>query len=200
MTGKAEAEREVARALPLRQLLVALVRPHRAALALALALLTAQSLVVLLQPWLGGLVASRLLGSGGSLAPLLWGLFALVLAQAVLGYAQSVLLQAVSGQLVADAGARLYAHLQALPLAWHDARRRGDVMALLLGDIRRLAGFLTGVLLPLLPLLLTFFGAQKPWDLTGDVFAIFGELVIPITVRLEDGEPVPGHLVLARRA
>lgn len=32
---------------------------------------------------------------------------------------------------------------------------------------------------------LTFFGAQKPWDLTGDVFAIFGELKIPITDRLE---------------
>ena len=149
MAGKDDALRGGAGGMRLRDLLAALVRPHRAALALALALLTAQSLVVLLQPWLGGLVASRLLGSGGSLAPLLWGLFALVLAQAVLGYAQSVLLQAVSGQLVADAGARLYAHLQALPLAWHDARRRGDVMALLLGDIRRLAGFLTGVLLPL---------------------------------------------------
>ena len=159
MAGKDDALRGGAGGMRLRDLLAALVRPHRAALALALALLTAQSLVVLLQPWLGGLVASRLLGSGGSLAPLWWGLFVLVLAQAVLGYAQSVLLQAVSGQLVADAGARLYAHLQALPLAWHDARRRGDVMALLLGDIRRLAGFLTGVLLPLLPLLLTFFGA-----------------------------------------
>ena len=85
------------RAASPRAFIAGILRPHRAALALALALLTAQSLVVLLQPWLGGLVASRLLGSGGSLAPLLWGLFVLVLAQAVLGYAQSVLLQAVSG-------------------------------------------------------------------------------------------------------
>ena len=97
MAGKDDALRGGAGGMRLRDLLAALVRPHRAALTLALALLTAQSLVVLLQPWLGGLVASRLLGSGGSLAPLLWGLFVLVLAQAVLGYAQSVLLQAVSG-------------------------------------------------------------------------------------------------------
>ncbi|WP_334163999.1 TonB-dependent receptor domain-containing protein [Phenylobacterium sp.] len=32
---------------------------------------------------------------------------------------------------------------------------------------------------------LTFFGAQKPWDLEGEVFAFFGELKIPVTDRLE---------------
>ncbi|MBE2261871.1 MAG: ABC transporter ATP-binding protein [Burkholderiaceae bacterium] len=140
-------------------MLAGLVRPHVPALALALLLLSAQSVATLLQPWLAGELSTRLLQGREAFASLLWVLFALVVAQAALGYVQSILLQRVSGELVADAGTRLYAHLQSLPLAWHNERRRGDVLALLLGDIRRLASYLTGIVLPLLPLLLTFFGA-----------------------------------------
>jgi len=157
MAGKAKGL--VGGAVPLRAMLVRLVRPHLPALSLALLLLTAQSVAILLQPWLAGELSTRLLHGREAFASLLWVLFALVVAQAVLGYVQSIVLQRVSGELVADAGAQLYAHLQSLPLAWHNERRRGDVLALLLGDIRRLASYLTGIVLPLLPLLLTFFGA-----------------------------------------
>ncbi|MFT3755224.1 MAG: ABC transporter ATP-binding protein [Pseudoxanthomonas sp.] len=157
MAGKAKQAEGGAQ--PLRAMLVALVRPHLPALLLALALLSAQSVAVLLQPWLAGELSTRLVHGRAAFVPLLWVLFGLVAAQAALGYWQAVLLQRVSGELVADAGARLYAHLQSLPLAWHNERRRGDVLALLLGDVRRLAGYLTGIVLPLLPLLLTFFGA-----------------------------------------
>ena len=159
MAGKAEVKAGAAVHAAMRSMLLALVRPHLPQMGLALVLLTAQSVAILLQPWLAGELSARLLHGTATAAPLLWVLFALIAAQAALGYVQSVLLQHVSGQLVADAGTRLYAHLQSLPLAWHNERQRGDVMALLLGDIRRLAGFLTGILLPLLPLLLTFSGA-----------------------------------------
>lgn len=154
MAGKGEA----APAFDLRALLARLLRPHLPALLLVLAMMTAQSVVVLLQPWLAGELSVRLL-RGGDMARLLWLLFGLVAAQALLGYVMGLKLQSVSGRLVAEAGARLYEHLQSLPLAWHSDRRRGDVLALLTGDVGRLAGYLTGTLLPLLPTLLVFFGA-----------------------------------------
>ena len=138
--------------------LMGLLRPHLPALLLALGLMLVQSAATLAQPWVGGQLTSRLVFSQG-FSDLLWLLFALVAAQAVLGYAVSVQLQAVSGRLVADAGAQLYAHLQSLPLAWHQERRRGDVLSLLTGDIYRLGSYLTGTLVPLLPLLFTLAGA-----------------------------------------
>ncbi|WP_162433931.1 ABC transporter ATP-binding protein [Pseudoxanthomonas koreensis] len=148
MRGKGEARAQLRR----------LLRPHLPALALALGLMFVQSAAALAQPWVAGQLTSRLVFAEG-LTDLLWLLFALVAAQAALGYAVSVQLQAVSGRLVADAGAQLYAHLQSLPLAWHQERRRGDVLSLLTGDIYRLGGYLTGTLVPLLPLLFTLVGA-----------------------------------------
>ena len=134
------------------------LQPHWPALLLVLLLMLIQSVSTLAQPWLGGLMTDRLvLGSG--VGPLLWVLFGLVVAQQALGYIVSIQLQAVSGRLVADAGSEVYAHLQSLPLAWHHARQRGDVLALLTGDVHRLGTYLTGTLVPMVPLLFTFVGA-----------------------------------------
>ena len=152
--GKEQPATGVIERLHLRRML----RPHLSSLLLALALMLVQSLATLLQPWLGGVMASRLVNLQG-LGGLLWLLFGLVAAQAALGYVAQIQLRAVSGRLVADGGALLYAHLQSLPLDWHQQRRRGDVLALLTGDINRLGQYVTGTLVPLLPLLLTFAGA-----------------------------------------
>jgi len=135
-----------------------LLRPHLAALAGVLLLMLVQSAATLAQPWLGGVLTDRLL-LGSGVGPLLWVLFGLILAQQALGYLTSIQLQAVSGRLVADAGSHVYAHLQSLPLAWHHARQRGDVLALLTGDVYRLGTYVTGTLVPLVPLLFTFVGA-----------------------------------------
>lgn len=134
------------------------VRPHLPALALAMLLMLLQGVATLLQPWLAGVLTDSLMLDRG-MGSLLWILFALICAQQLLGYVVAVQLQRASGRLVADAGVELHAHLQALPLAWHQERRRGDVLALLTGDIYRLGDYVSGVLLPLLPLLFTLVGA-----------------------------------------
>jgi ATP-binding cassette, subfamily B, bacterial len=155
------------------------VRPHVPVLALALVLMLVQSLATLAQPWLGGLLTEHLL-LGQGFGRLLWALFALICAQAGLGYLVSVQLQKVSGRLVADASARVYVNLQALPLAWHQERKRGDVLALLTGDIYRLSGFVTGTLVPLLPLLLTFFGALLMMLRLAPVIAVAVAVLMPM--------------------
>ena len=141
-----------------RALMLGLMRPRARALVVALSLMLIQSAATLAQPWLGGVLTDRLL-LGSGVGPLLWLLFALIVAQQALGYLTSIQLQAVSGRLVADAGSQIYAHLQSLPLAWHHARQRGDVLALLTGDVFRLGTYVTGTLVPLVPLLFTFVGA-----------------------------------------
>lgn len=153
------------------------LRPHLPALALALVLMLVQSAATLAQPWLAGQVAERLLQARG-IATLLWALFGLFAAQALLGYVTAVQLQKVSSGLVADAGSRVYAHLQALPLSWHAERQRGDVLALLTGDVHRLGEYLAGTVLPLLPLLVTFVGALVVmWHLAPPIALTIGALL-----------------------
>ncbi len=140
-----------------------------------------QSVAQLLQPWLGGRLTDRLLfgeGFGG----LLWLIFGLVCAQQALGYLAAMQLQKVSGQMMATAGSEVHAHLQALPLAWHQERRRGDVLALLMGDIYRLGSYVTGTLVPLLPLLITFVGGLAMMFRLAAPIAVAVALLLPLLV------------------
>lgn len=141
-----------------RRLALSVLRPHAAALLVAVLLMLLQSAATLAQPWVGGQLTDRLSFNQG-IGGLLWVLFALISAQALLGYVVATQLQAVSGRLMADAGVALYGHLQQLPLDWHHARERGDVLALLTGDVWRLGNYVTGTLVPVVPLLFTFVGA-----------------------------------------
>ena len=156
MPGKGESE-EGPQAQAVQGRLKAWLRPHLPVLLLALGLMLLQSGATLVQPWLAGVLTDRLL-LDQHLGTLLWLLFGLISAQQGLGYITSIQLQKVSGRLVADASAELYAHLQALPLAWHHARQRGDVLALLGGDVHRLTGYLTGIVLPLMFIVLKLYG------------------------------------------
>lgn len=155
------------------------LRPHTPALLLALGLMLVQSLATLAQPWFGGVLTDRLM-FGQGFGALLWILFGLVCAQALLGYVVSIQLRKVSGRLVADASAQVYAHLQALPLAWHHARRRGDVLALLTGDVYRLGNFITGTLVPLVPLLFTLLGALAMMFRLAPFIAVAVAVLMPL--------------------
>lgn len=155
-----------------------IARPHVPALLLALLLMLAQSAATLAQPWLGGLLTDRLvLGEG--IGRLLWILFGLIVAQAALGYVTSIQLQRVSGHLVATTSEQVYRHLQSLPLTWHYARERGAVLSLLTGDVQRLGHYLTGTLVPLLPLLFTFFGALAMMLSTAPMIALAIAVLMP---------------------
>ena len=137
---------------------LSILRSRRWTLLATLFLLLAQSVATLAQPVLGGLLTDRLVFSQ-NINALLWLLFGLLAAQALLGYVASVQLQRVSGQMIASASTLVFGHLQALPLTWHLERKRGDVLALLSGDIYRLGSYVTTVLLPLPAMLLTLAGA-----------------------------------------
>lgn len=139
-------------------LLLRLIRPYRAQLAATMLLLLAQSAVLLAMPWLIGLFSAAMFARQ-PVTDVLWGLFGLIVAQALLTYLVGVRMQAAAMGMIADGCSRLFDHLQSLPLGWHQDRRRGDILALLTEDVERLGWFVTGTLTPLLPLLLTCTGA-----------------------------------------
>ena len=138
--------------------LLDLVRPYRGQLAFALVVMLAQSVAVLAMPWLAGRFSQAMI-EGGAVGGMLLLAFVLIVIQAALGYVVGLRTQGVAVHLIADASARVFDHLQSLPLAWHSDRRRGEVLSLLIQDTQRLGYFVTSTLLPLLPLLLTCAGA-----------------------------------------
>lgn len=142
------------------RLILGFAWPWRATLALCSLLMLLETGAVLAVPWLAGQFAARLLtGSGQAGGALLGALLLLFGMQAILKFANRLLLGRAAEAILADLRTRLYDHLQALPLAYYHQRRRGDVLALLTHDIERLAGFISGTLPSLMPLLLTVAGS-----------------------------------------
>ena len=138
--------------------LVQLLPPHRLPLLGVVALLIAESAIALAMPWFAAHVAQSILG--GRVPESLLLVWLLVLAvQALLALGIATLLGRTAGRLQADLGCRIYDHLQALPILWHQDRLRGETLAFLNTDVWRLGYFITQVGVPLLPLLLTCAGA-----------------------------------------
>lgn len=150
------------------RLIYTLARPYRSALLLAMVLLLAESGTALAMPWLAGVFSDALLHRL-PVTHLLWTWGGLIAIQCALAYGNAVVIETAGMRLIADVCTRVYDHLQSLPLHWHQQRRRGDVLALLTDDVVRLSGYVTGVVTPLLPLLVTCAGALlvmlriQPW-------------------------------------
>lgn len=142
--------------------MLSFARPWRWALGACALLMLAETGAALALPWLAGQFAGGLLGGDGVAfdAPqLLASLLAVLALQALLRFASSLWLGHTSDGVLADLQTRLFDHLQALPLAFHSARRRGDTLSLLTNDVWHLANFLSSTLVGLLPMLLTLAGA-----------------------------------------
>lgn len=141
--------------------MLAYARPWRWALTACMLLMLAETAAGLALPWVAGRFAGDLLGEGGAFSAhaLLAVLLALLALQALLRFANTLCLGSTSDQVLADLQTRLFDHLQALPLAYHHSRRRGDTLSLFTHDVWHLAHFVSNTLVGLLPLLLTVVGA-----------------------------------------
>jgi len=142
------------------RLILGFAQPWRKTLGLCGLLMVAETGALLVLPWLAGQFAADVVtGFGQAGAVVLFGLLALLAAQALLRFASSLLLGRTAEYILADLRTRLYDHLQALPLGWFQQRRQGDILALLTNDVARLASFISGTLLSVGPLALTVVGA-----------------------------------------
>lgn len=141
-----------------RFLIRQVLRPYRASMAWAVGLMLVQSGLALAQPWLAGRFSQLVLAAepvGGLLLAWLVLLGALGLA----AWWAGVVLMDIGTGVVATGTRRVFEHLQSLPLQWHQARPRGDVLSVVVADVDRLGYYLSHVLLPALPQVLTCIGA-----------------------------------------
>ncbi|MCX2980788.1 ABC transporter ATP-binding protein [Halieaceae bacterium IMCC14734] len=143
--------------------LLKFVTPGRKALLLCAALLLAGSLLSLANPLIAGQLARTILATAGDpvypLALIIPGWAGLLLLGALLRFGNGYYIGSVGESMATRLRSRVYEHMQALPLAYHQARRRGDVLTLMTNDADYISSFVTDSLLPLLPLGLTLGGA-----------------------------------------
>ncbi|MBK7954850.1 MAG: ABC transporter ATP-binding protein [Candidatus Accumulibacter sp.] len=157
--------------------------PYRASLAFASGLMLIETALSLAVPWLGGRFAAGVWADGQGRRNVAWVLVVLVAlfaAQALLKFATGYLLSRGAQGILADLRARLYDHLQALPLSFFQQRRQGDLLALLTYEVGQLSSFITGTLLAVLPLLLTVVGAVLLMIRTDALLGILVAISIPL--------------------
>ncbi len=162
--------------------LLQLVRPYRAGLALLMILMFAGSVTSLLLPLLAGRLGDTLLSTipqNNSVGLILVAIIGLLALTAVLASVSALLSARSTEAILADLRQRIFDHLLALPLPWHQRQERGSLMALATLEIERLGDFVTGTLVALLPLLLTAGGATVLLFTIDPVLAFLVPLLVP---------------------
>ena len=164
--------------------LLAYVTPHWRVLVLAGLLMIGESAIALANPWIAGRFTEGVLNASASPPGGLWGLLALwallLLAQSGLSFGNRYLLGGTGETMLAGLRARLYDHLQSVPLSYFHERRRGEVLALLGNDAAHISNFVTGTLVSLPPLLLTFAGAGYFLYLISPTIALLAGGLVPL--------------------
>src|SRR5262245_21147086 len=140
--------------------LLRLAAPYRGSLALASCFMMLETAAALAIPWLGGKFAGVLLDARQpDLVPVVLALLAVLALQAILRFANGFVSSRTAERLLADLRVRVYDHVQALPIAFHQQRRQGEILTLITYEVAQLSRFLTGTLLSIIPLSLTLIGA-----------------------------------------
>jgi ATP-binding cassette subfamily B protein len=141
--------------------LLRLAAPYKHALTALAALGIANSLVALGIPWFSGqLLGSVVVGKTGSQSWLVGALVGALVVSAVITFAASSRGATTSARILADLRQRVYLHVQRLPIAFHHTTPKGDVLALMSYEIRRLSDYLTRTVVTLPAKALTTVGSM----------------------------------------
>ncbi|WP_432492976.1 ABC transporter ATP-binding protein [Kineococcus auxinigenes] len=152
---------ETPEVLPLREagrLLLPHLRPHRAAISVAVLLSLVGAATALAQP-LAVAAVVRVVQDGSALAPVAIALVAVVLLGALADGARQYLLERAGAGVVLAVRTSLVTRLARLTVAARDARASGDLLSRVSGDTTALAAVVTSGLFDLLATVLTFLGA-----------------------------------------
>jgi len=163
--------------------LLQFVTPKKSTLLLVLILLLADSLIALSQPWIAGKLTAAVLEEVSDITTiqkilLLW--LAIIAAKSIFSFFSNYLIGATGANMAARLRSRVYQHMQNLPLGYFTARQTGESLTVLSSDAEIISNFVTGTLVTLLPLLLTFFGAFILMFRMEPQIAIIALLLLPI--------------------
>jgi ABC-type multidrug transport system fused ATPase/permease subunit len=161
--------------------LLNIITPPVRALAIIVLLLLADSAAALAQPWLAGLVTGRIIDDGqAGLGSLLLAWLGLIVIKTGLGIASQYLVGGTGTDMAARLRARVYEHMQFLPMAYFHERKQGEVLALLTQDAEVISHFITQTLVQLMPLLLTFIGAFAIMAWLDPAIALLALVLMPV--------------------
>lgn len=163
--------------------LLSFVTPHRRTLFVIVLLLLAGTVISLLTPLIAGKLTQTLLegpsGSGYTAGSILLAWLVLMVFQAVIDYRRSFYIASTGIQMSANLRSRVYEHMQILPMAYFQERKRGDILSLLASDAGSISQFVTGTLVQLLPQTLTLILAFSIMAWLDSVVAVTAALLIP---------------------
>ncbi len=160
------------------------VTPHRNTLLAIMLLLLVSTAFSLTNPWIAGQLTGLALHEPGVLFPSIgWALIAwlvLMTTKSVLGFISAYLIGTTGVTMAARLRTRVYEHLQILPMTYHQEQRPGDLLTLLSNDAEIISNFVTGTLVALLPLIVTFLGAFVIMALLDPVIALLAAVLLPV--------------------
>ena len=163
--------------------LVSFVTPHRRTLFVIVLLLLAGTVLTLLTPLIAGKLTQTLLegpaSSGYTAGTIMLAWLVLMIIQAVIDYRRSFYIANTGNQMSANLHSRVYEHLQILPMAYFQDRKRGDILSLLASDAGSISQFVTGTAVQLLPQTLTLVLAFSIMAWLDPVVAVTAALLIP---------------------
>ena len=164
---------------------LALIRPYCILLFAIMLVLLVETAASLSLPWLGGRLSELLLGDAAGDLYLLGaatiGVLLLQLGSRIVG---RLGIARIGDELLLDLRRRTFEHLQHLPIAHHEQRRRGDQLSLLTTDAQSISAFLSGALPGLVPMLLTLAGALAMLAWMRPLLALIVVIVVAAAVVL----------------
>lgn len=134
-------------------------RPYWAALVVMVLLTAVTSALTLAIPWLAGQMLGGVVNGTATSGRVIVLLVLCLVAIAALAFITAIQSSRTTARLLTDLRQQVFDHVQALPLAYHDARSKGDTLALMTSEILRLSNFLAVTLTSIPARLLTTLGA-----------------------------------------
>lgn len=150
-------------------------------LALIGGLALAGSLAALALPWLAAQLAAGIAGDIAiDLPQTLYLLCAVLIGLTVTTILGAIASESASGRILAGLRAETYAHVQALPIAFHDRHRQGDLLSLISYEVQTLSTFLTATLAQVPAMLMTAGGAVVLLFLIDPAMALVVPVLVPV--------------------
>ena len=160
------------------------VMPYKKRLFIALWLMLGESVVTLANPWLAGRFTGALLNdesaAGYTWQEILFLWVGVLIVLAVCNFGNRYLIGNTSNAMLSRLRTRLYDHIQSLPPAYFDDKRRGEMLALITYDADVLSNFVTGPFINLLPQFVVLIGALFFILMIDPVLATLVGLLVPL--------------------
>ncbi|SFC92031.1 ABC transporter ATP-binding protein [Tropicimonas isoalkanivorans] len=167
----------------MKALALRLLRPRAGQFLLVALLIASGSLAGLALPLAAGRIVAGLVGDAVEVSPaLLLATLAFLAVQNGLTYLSNVRSERLATHVLAELRRTVYAHVQRLPLDFHESRPRGATMSVLVRDVDFVGQFMTSFAVSMVPLLVTLAGASVAMLSLDVALALPILVVIPVAI------------------